>query len=58
MIGKPYSITKSSKSSARAGWVSFTHIFPLYDTFRRHFRTQIAPEKNKNGLKDNKNKDW
>ncbi len=22
------------------------------------FRTQIAPEKNKNGFKDNKNKDW
>ena len=33
---------------------SYTH---FYDTFLRHFRTQIAPEKNKNGFKYNKNKD-
>ncbi len=27
-------------------------------TFRRHFRTQIAPEENKNSFNDNKNSDW
>ncbi len=38
------------------GWS--THIFSFYGTFRRHFRTQIAPGKNKNCLKANKNNDW
>ncbi len=36
---------------------SNTPIRYYYEAFKRHFRTQIAPEKNKNGLNGNQNSD-
>ena len=33
-------------------------VYSFYVTFCRHFRTQIAPEKNKNGFKYYRNNDW
>ncbi len=44
-----YRVHASNKIKAAWGWS--THIFSFYDTFHRHFRTQIAPEKNKNFFK-------
>jgi len=38
--------------------VVYSYFFQFYGTFRRHFRTQIAPEKNKNGFKYNNNNNW
>ncbi len=37
--------------------VVYSYFFIFYGTFRRHFRTQIAPGENKNCFKYYKNKD-
>ena len=44
---------------ARRWWNGCIYsVFHFYVTFCRHFRTRFAPEKNKNYLKYNKNKNW